>query len=146
MSNLQFVIDGPPHGKARPRITRSGHAYTPENTRKYEKLIRDIASLAAYSQGWKITDEAVAVSICARFPIPESWTKIKKQKALSGELHPVKKPDSDNITKAVLDAMNGIVYKDDVQVIDIRVIKQYCTTGQRPGVDVEIKPVITKGA
>ena len=142
MNSLQLTIDGQPQGKARPRFIKSGYAYTPENTRRYEKRIKQVAALEVLRQGWQITDKAVSVSICARFPIPESWTKRKKLMALSGDLHPVKKPDSDNITKAVLDAMNGIVYNDDVQVIDVRVIKQYCTTGQVPGVDVLVKPFI----
>lgn len=139
MSCLQFVVDGQPQGKARPRITRAGHAYTPENTRRYEKQIRDTAAYEVNKQRWKITTEPVKVFLCARFEIPKSWPKKKKLLALSGLIYPVKKPDSDNITKVILDAMNGIVYRDDVQVIDIQLKKQYCKPDHLPGVDVKVE-------
>jgi Holliday junction resolvase RusA-like endonuclease len=40
---------------------------------------------------------------------------------------PTKKPDADNICKAVCDAMNGIVYKDDAQVVSLHFTKRYNT-------------------
>ena len=37
---ITFVIDAPPYGKGRPRFARNGHAYTPEKTAKYERLVQ----------------------------------------------------------------------------------------------------------
>ena len=36
-----------------------------------------------------------------------------------------KKPDIDNLVKFYMDAMNGIVYKDDSQVVEINACKNY---------------------
>lgn len=36
-----------------------------------------------------------------------------------------KKPDSDNVAKAILDSLNGLVYKDDNQVSELLVLKRY---------------------
>jgi Holliday junction resolvase RusA-like endonuclease len=55
---------------------------------------------------------------------------------LSGKEKPTKKPDIDNIAKSHLDAMNGIVYKDDVQVIFISVKKIYSSI---TGVDILVR-------
>ena len=41
------------------------------------------------------------------------------------EIKPTKKPDADNIAKAVCDALNGIACKDDSQVVDLTVRKHY---------------------
>ena len=62
------------------------------------------------------TDIPLRVRILAKFPIPESWSKKNKEKALKGEIMPNKKPDLDNIAKIILDGLNGVAYTDDKQV------------------------------
>lgn len=44
---------------------------------------------------------------------------------LNGEILPTKKPDSDNIIKIILDALNGIAYHDDSQICSIHFEKKY---------------------
>lgn len=44
---------------------------------------------------------------------------------LNGELMPAKKPDIDNIAKAVLDALNSVAYRDDIQIVELQIRKQY---------------------
>ena len=58
--------------------------------------------------------------------------------ALEGEIYPTTKPDKDNVIKAVYDGINGIVWKDDVQVVDGCQRKRY---GEVPGVKVRIVPL-----
>ena len=43
----------------------------------------------------------------------------------AGVILPITKPDWDNIGKIVSDALNGIAYRDDSQVVDSRVRKIY---------------------
>ena len=62
-------------------------------------------------------------------PVPASYSKKAREACLSGETRPTKKPDVDNILKAFLDAMNGIVYLDDCQVVDLHVKKVYGSIG-----------------
>jgi Holliday junction resolvase RusA-like endonuclease len=62
--------------------------------------------------------------ILAQFEIPKSWPKWKRDAALLGIYTPGR-PDIDNVAKAVLDAFNGIVYKDDAQVYELTVKKIY---------------------
>jgi Holliday junction resolvase RusA-like endonuclease len=54
---------------------------------------------------------------------------------LSGLEKPCKKPDIDNIAKTFLDGMNGVIFKDDTQVIDLHVKKVYSAVA---GVDVMV--------
>ena len=46
---------------------------------------------------------------------------------LSNQINPTKKPDIDNIVKIILDAMNGIAFKDDTQITKLNVEKTYST-------------------
>ena len=57
--------------------------------------------------------------------------------ALDGRLLPMVKPDADNVYKAVADALNGIVYRDDVQVVIGGFMKLY--SGQ-PRIEVCVEP------
>lgn len=129
-----FTIPGKPFGKQRPRMnTHSHRTYTPTDTVNYEAYIK-MCFLEKYPD---VTPDAgnVRIVIDAYFPIPESWSKKKKQEALEGNVRP-RKPDWDNIGKIVSDALNGLAYKDDAQTFDARVIKRY---GAQPCVKVAIE-------
>lgn len=119
-----FVVEGKPVGKGRPRFRRMGNfvqTYTPANTAEYEKLVR----LRFQNAGGMITDKPVRVEITAFFTPPKSTKKKDKIEMLANRILPVKKPDCDNIAKIVLDALNKIAYKDDSQVIELTVKKRY---------------------
>ena len=122
-----FFVDGAPQGKGRPRFTGK-RAYTPKRTAEYEKRIRE-------SYKGECLAGALFVDITAFFAIPKSYTKAKKNAIENGNLAPTKKPDADNIGKVVLDALNGIAYEDDKQIVDLRVRKKYAV-GVREGLRV----------
>ena len=135
---IQFTIPGNPVPKARPRVTRSGHAYTPKKTADYENLVKAYAIKTMAEHGLKLTEEAIRLDVQAFFSIPVSWTKAKKEKALNGDLKHTSKIDVDNCIKAVQDAMNGIVYKDDSQIVLVAGSKEYAA---EPRVEVTVETV-----
>lgn len=57
---------------------------------------------------------------------------------LDGKILPAKKPDIDNVVKAVLDALNGVAYRDDTQVVELHVRKSY---SEKPRVEVSIEKI-----
>lgn len=117
---VEFSIDGAPTGKERPRVCRFG-TYTPKKTVDYEKKVKKAFS----EQTDKCFDSAINVSIRANYDIPKSYSK-KRRKLIEDRLElPTKKPDCDNIAKIILDALNGLAYKDDSQVVVLRVYKRY---------------------
>ena len=63
---------------------------------------------------------------------------IKRPKSVKRE-YPTVKPDVDNFLKASLDALNGIAYDDDAQIIEINASKKYGPVG---GIFVDIKPYL----
>ena len=107
---ISFTIEGVPVPKGRPRFTRSGHTYTPDTTRKYEALVTARAKEAMIGKRKIEKPNAVRVDILAIFPVPSSWSKKRRTAALQGVEHHVSKPDLDNVQKAILDGMNGIVF------------------------------------
>lgn len=135
---IKFTIPGTPVAKARPRITRSGHAYTPKKTADYEMRVKICVMQLMAVQRLRPTTEAVRLTVQAFFPIPASWTKAKKEKALNGDLKHTTKPDFDNVEKAIQDAMNGIVYKDDSQIVLVAGSKEYAS---EPRVEVTVETV-----
>jgi len=136
----QFCVPGAPHGKDRPRaglIHGRIVMYTPKKTKDYEKSVRE-AFVKAYPDSIPL-DGPVCVVIEACFQIPKSERKAVAEKCVSGELLPTKKCDADNIAKAVLDAVNGLAYRDDAQVVHLDVHKRYVSNvGDSPSVAVTV--------
>lgn len=136
---ISFIIPGEPVGKGRARAFvrhgRVGH-YTPEKTANYENLVKLAAAEAM--KGRSPTDKPVALYVRAYLAIGASWSKKRQQAALQGLEYPTKKPDLDNIIKAIKDGCNGVVWKDDAQVVDSGASKRWT---DRPHVEVRIVEV-----
>lgn len=136
--SINFTVLGIPVGKGRPKFsTVNGHAvaYTPKKTANYETLVKlsyqqQCGDCKPYEK-----DVPLIATIHAYFPIPKSVSKRKREIMQGGLVPHTKKPDADNLAKAVLDALNGIAYQDDSQIAALRVTKYY---SEEPHVDVEI--------
>lgn len=131
---LTCTILGQPLGKGRPRMTRSGHAYTPASTRNFEALIRHELALA---MGGKtpVSDAALGLFVAMRFQVPGSWPKWRKEMAEHDDVWHMGRPDADNVLKAIEDAGNNVVWVDDAQIADVRVSKRY---SHRPRIEVSV--------
>ena len=119
---VAIVIPGTPTAKGRPRYTRQGRCYTPKKTLEAERF----AQLIAQTQiGNKQLTGSLAVEVLAICSAPASWAKKKQAAAMAGKIRPVTKPDFDNLLKLYCDALNGLLWEDDKQVVDGRCIKCY---------------------
>lgn len=131
-----FTVPGALKGKGRPRFARSGNriiTYTPPDTVAYENLIAAKAKEAM--RGQRPMEGGVYLTVAVDYPVPKSWSEKKKIQALIGGIVPTVKPDVDNILKVVSDALNGVAWKDDAQVIWATVKKKY---GMIPGIEVTV--------
>lgn len=121
---LVITLAGAPRGKGRPRFVRSsGHAFTPKKTRNYEASLQ-YAAVDQRPKGFTPLVGPLKVSVEAVFPVPQSWSLAKRDAALHGEWPPTIKPDADNILK-LLDAFNQVIWVDDKQVVEARIVKRY---------------------
>lgn len=126
---MSFEIDLPikPQGKQRPRIVKRKNspfpvAITPDETVAAEHSIRWLVRKEWDGAPWSC---AVQVEITATLLPPKS---IRRS-------HPTVKPDWDNIGKLVCDALNGVCWRDDSQIVSGTVIKTY---GQREGIRLRV--------
>ena len=164
---IEFTVPGMPQGKARPRVCRingKSVTYTPKKTSEYERLIRARfvteldKSHTEFSAGkdneilrflnakkqtlqrpYFEKDTPLEMKILALFPIPKNTSKKIKFLMLRDEILPTKKPDSDNIIKAICDALNNVAYEDDKQICRIYFEKKYA---QIPCVKVRISNIL----
>lgn len=143
MKQIVFTVPGTPIAKGRAKSSsRIGsdaagkqrvftRHYTPEKTERYENLVRLAAEKAM--GGASPFEQPVALTVAIYLPIPASWSKKKQDKARDGKVAATKKPDADNVLKALKDGMNGVVYLDDARITDVTLQKRYALS---PRVDV----------
>lgn len=136
---IKFTYHGEAVGKGRPRVSRRGgyvHTYTPEKTRMFEEamlfefMARNSDTMPVYPKGTPL--KAKVVIGCS---IPKSYSKKKQALCRDRVLVPDKKPDLDNILKAIFDSLNGACFEDDSQIVEIYAEKQYAV---EPFVEVMI--------
>lgn len=124
---ITFIVPGPPVPWARARLGAGRH-YTDPRVAAYKRLVAQMAAM--YMRGLEPFGGPVVLEMRAVLPIPASWPAKRRTAALEGLEAPGKKPDWDNLGKAVSDALNGVVYVDDAQVVRASVEKAYGETPQ----------------
>jgi Holliday junction resolvase RusA-like endonuclease len=122
---VTFTVDGDPVPKGRPRFARRGQfvqTYTDAKTIDYETQVAMRARHAIGST--KPLEGALSVFLYLRYAVPASYSKKRKEACLKGLEYP-KRIDIDNVYKSITDAMNGIVYLDDSQIVEAHIKKVY---------------------
>ena len=125
---MHFIVPGKPQPLHRHRTTKQGRVYDdPRNGPNKDAIV-----IAARLAGVKIIDGPVSMILYFRIPRPKSHYRTGKYSHILKDSAPsfvLTKPDIDNYAKLVLDAMNGIAYNDDCQVVDLEVRKLYADNG-----------------
>lgn len=136
MEPITITITGHPvaQGRGRAAIV-AGHAtvYKPGKSRRWEQ---DARQLARITMGARPNLRGpLSMQLWAVFTTPASWPTWKREAALAQRIEPSCKPDLDNLVKAAKDALNGVVWDDDAQVVHIEAWKLY---GPSPHVKVQV--------
>ena len=134
-----FWVEGDPQGEPRPRATVVGgkpRMYVPVNP--WRKAVAQVAKESAP----RLMEGPLAVRIACYFKRPK---RLMRRRDPEGPVLHIAKPDSDNLAKAVLDALNGVLYYDDCQVAELVVRKYYCPKATdapgaaAPGAAIEVR-------
>jgi len=134
---IHFTVPGEPVGKGRVAdMVRNGITMkvTPKKTRDYESMVAQLAKTEML--GLPLLDGPIIMRIYAHYGIGASWSKTKKEDAITSKTRPTKKPDLSNVIKAIEDACNGIVYKDDSAIVHLIATKAW---SNEPRVEVQIE-------
>jgi len=141
MDAIEFFVDHKPIAQPRQRHRIIGfgegsfvHNYTPSAhpVQSFKDAIRNGAKKAYFNPAGC---GPYAVRLVLLFPRPKRM--VWKKRPMPREVH-ASKPDVENVGKAVLDALTGIIWVDDSQVCDLRIQKFYASGSEKAGVLVEI--------
>jgi Holliday junction resolvase RusA-like endonuclease len=117
-----FVVHYPPTPKARPRVCKTGHVYTPQKTIEAENQVKIAFAHACRNANYK-----------PYFPMYKAIKMVvvlyfAKPKRPKDEIYPIVRPDADNCLKLIMDALNNLAFNDDSQIVDLIIKKRYCDT------------------
>ena len=100
----------------------SGRHFTDDKTRAYKAMVSAHGRIA-FPDG--PLSGPVEVRVSAIYAAPASWSRRKREDALNDRVRPTGRPDVDNLAKGVMDALNGIAYADDSQIVRLTASKHY---------------------
>lgn len=138
---ISFTVPGTPRPQGSTRSFKhsmTGAVITAHQGEETLKPWRSDVKVAAIG-AWERSPTMRAVQLKLAFTFGFLRTFRRKNGQLKdwamNEQH-TKRPDLDKLQRAVLDALTGVVYLDDSQVVDVHATKRY---GDAPGLDVEIR-------
>ena len=146
MREYKAIVLGEPVAQGRPRFSRQGgfmRAYDPDKSREYKKYVRLVAAQDAPAV--PVTG-AVVLSLKIYRAVPKSMSKRKREAALAGKLRPTTKPDVSNVLKGVEDALKGVWYVDDSQIVGYGALGKWYA--ERPRIEIvmqELEEVASHG-
>jgi Holliday junction resolvase RusA-like endonuclease len=132
-----LFVNGVPKPQPRHRTARNGHVYTPHSADLWKQQINDVFKPCLKSM--------ITAPVCLRvsffLPIPKTVEKDMENEGVSCVPH-AKKPDNDNLLKAVMDQLTRLgVWKDDAQVYANDTSKWYCKGKLGAQIIIETKSV-----
>lgn len=131
----KLFIEGEPVPQGRGRIIKKGPHFgikDPEKSKAWKESVKWQATSEKNRQRLPVMDGALNMRLVFMLTRPKS---------AKNRLRPCVRPDLDNFVKAIKDGLNGVLYHDDGQIVDLIASKVYCDPGQNPGVLVEVKGV-----
>ena len=133
---IKFTVFGEPVPQSRPRVTRYG-TYDPPKCKVYKEEIAYSAKCYMRHGGASESpyDNSLRLVVKIYRRIPKSFSRAKIEAAEKGDIRPGTRPDTDNYLKGVADALKGVVWRDDSQVVDMYCGKWYSTN---PRTEIEV--------
>ncbi|ONK21210.1 hypothetical protein BLX87_23055 [Bacillus sp. VT-16-64] len=136
---IEFTIPGEPVAQGRPRAsTRNGKVrmYDPAKSKNYKTFVQLVARQHAPK---KPLEGAVSMTVKIYRPMLKGFSMKRRNEAEAGLYRPITKPDNSNYLKGIEDALNGVIYHDDSQIVTSKVEKYY---SYNPRVEIRVEEVI----
>ena len=136
---MYFIVEGNPKPLKRHRHTRKGFTYDPSKKDKRDFLYQ-IMKFAPKPP----PTAPLRIIIVFYMPRPKSHFRTGKFKGLLKPDAPIQHkttPDLDNLVKMVCDSLNGVFYKDDSQISQLKAEKLYTDVGERARTEVHIEQI-----
>lgn len=139
MENIKFTYYVSPVAQGRPRITTVGghaRAYDPIKSRDFKAMLKQHAQSICIQP----LNGALALTVRIYREIPKSFSRKKAMAAENGKIRPITKPDVSNYLKGIEDALNGVLWHDDSQIVAYKEPfgKYYSST---PRIEIEVEQI-----
>lgn len=138
MEGVKFRIKAEPIAQGRPRLTTihgQARAFDPKKSKDWKSFIKDVAEKAMYDAGHERPFEGPVLARM-RFGFELAKSHHRKRTPKKRQWH-TKRPDIDNLAKAIFDACESVVFMNDTQIVRIVADKIICEQGEPPFVVVE---------
>lgn len=138
---MKLIFEIEPVEQARPRATRMGRGirlYDPKKVSVYKK---QLAMMCKFQYKEDPLDGPLRVELGFYRHVQSSLSKKERELRISGVHRPTVKPDTDNYIKSTLDGLNGLLWEDDNQIVDLIAYKYY---SDNPRVEIEVKKLESK--
>lgn len=133
MTQIQFSVHGHPTAWARIRTGKGRFFKSKSQEQALSRVETAFAGTAA--PDWQPWEGPVEIAIVCHFLAPkENWPGREC----------TKRPDLDNLCKLVGDALNGVAYRDDSQIVRASISKLYSPGTERTDVTLTFLPAIPK--
>ena len=133
----RYIFNITPQAQARPRATRMGKGirlYDPKKTADFKKQLR----LLAQAEHVEPLQGALSVEIWFYRAVQKSISKKEHFRRTTGRVRPTVKSDIDNYAKSTLDGLNGTLWRDDAQIVDLNTHKYY---SENPRIEIELEEI-----
>lgn len=136
-AGVTFSVPGPaaPQGSKRAFRTRSGRIALVESSNKV-KPFRAAVAIGAVAAGATPLEGPVTMQVAFIFMRPASHFTRSGALRASAPSHPGK-PDLDKLARAVGDALTGVCYRDDSQIVRWEMTKRY---GKQASTEISVLP------
>lgn len=138
MQEINLIVYGEPKAQGRPRFARRGNFVSAYDDPKSAEYKDTVYSVAVENRPPEPLQSALSVKITCFRSIPAAFSKRRQELAEAGEMYPITKPDIDNYVKGIKDALKGVMWRDDSQVVNLTAYKRYSKT---PRVEISIREV-----
>lgn len=140
-TQYNIIIRGNPKGKGAARHFSIGNRVIAATPKETVILMNEIRR-AWTTKNYPFFEKGIPlkISMSAVFEIPASTSKKAKEKMLTFQIYPTKKPDGDNLLK-LLDGLNGVAWHDDAQIVESTITKIY---GPMPYTSITVEEIINE--
>ncbi len=133
-------------GKGRPRFTRTGHAYTPDDTRSYEAEIATMCRQARgrdpISEGWVVLGVIIVDLIPTTWRTKSGAPTLQARRAAWQQEPAAARPDCDQVLKIAGDGANKMWFQGDAKVLPVP-FRCWTADPRRAGVHLYLWPAAT---
>lgn len=129
-------------------VTKDGRVLTfaKDDNEKSKNWMQEVRAAASKEYNGDLLEGPITLLVTFSFPRPTGHIGSGRNSGSvkpSAPIHHTQAPDLDKLTRSINDALTGVIWRDDKQVISINVHKQWVTTAANAWIEVRESTELT---